>query len=567
MSTPVLAESFLQTLEQSGLIAPPVVSAALQKLGLPDSAPAERVAGAFIAAGLITNLQAERLLEGRRRGYFIDRFKLLEILGSGGMATLYLAEEKETRRKVALKVLSENHKSDPSMLARLKLEALAGKRLKHPNIVHTEQLGYAEDVFGETCYVVMEFIEGINLEELVNLRGRLPWAQACELIRQTALGLQHAHEQGLVHRDIKAANLLIDHDGNARLLDFGLALIDADVTADEFSLAMIFGHSCLGTADYIAPEQSVDSYSVDARADIYSLGCTLYVALSGRLPFPMASSCEKIEGHRTRPVRPLRESAPDVPAELAALVDKMMAKTPEARHQSAAEVAAALAPFARRLPVDFNFKSVLQARATAAQKRASRFRKPGSTAGGSSGRLADGTPARSRQSSVETAVAKDTAVRREAPQAPHFSPPAAEVQILSRGGAAQAADADAWLIPTQGGPPLPLVGPRVLIGRDTDCDVRITSPQVSGKHCELRRERFGWRVRDLKSTNGVQINGKPVKRKRLSRYDRLTIAREFEFRIARTPDAPAPARWRRYVLPLLLILAGLAAAAAWWLGK
>lgn len=564
MATPQLAESFLQTLEQSGLIPAATISAAMQQLGLPETAPGERVAGAFIAAGIITNLQAERLLEGRRRGYFIDRFKLLEVLGSGGMATLYLAEEKGTRRKVALKVLSENHKSDPSMLARLKLEALAGKRLKHPNIVHTEQLGIAEDVFGETSYVVMEFIEGVNLEELINLHGRVPWAQACELIRQTALGLHHAHEKGLVHRDVKAGNLLVDHEGNAKLLDFGLALIDADETADEFSLAMIFGHSCLGTADYIAPEQSVDSYSVDARADIYGLGCTLYVALSGKLPFPMASSCEKIEGHRSRSVRPLRDIVPDIPAGVADIVDKMMAKSPDDRYQTAAEVAAALAPFAQRQPVEFNFRSVLQKRAAAAQRRASKFRKPGSSVGGSSGRLADGTSARPAQASVETAVAKDTNVRRDPPRAPIASAPKPELLMTARAEAAPASDVIGWLIPLSGGPAIPLVGSRVVIGRDVDCDVRITSSQVSGRHCEFRRGWFRWRVRDLKSTNGVLVNGRPVTRRWVSRYDRLTIANEFHFRLANSPDAPAPSQWGRLVIPLLIILAG---AAGWWLWR
>lgn len=566
MAAPQIAESFLQTLEQSGLIPAATISAALQRLGLPETAPGERLAGALIAAGLITNLQAERLLAGRRRGYFIDRFKLLEILGAGGMATLYLAEEQQTGRKVALKVLSENHKSDPSMLARLQLEALAGQRLKHPNIVHTEQLGIAEDVFGETSYVVMEFVEGVNLEELINLQGRIPWARACEMIRQAALGLQHAHEKGLVHRDVKAGNLLLDHAGNAKILDFGLALIDADKTADEFSLAMIFGHSCLGTADYIAPEQSVDSYSVDARADIYGLGCTLYVALSGKLPFPMASSCEKIEGHRSRPVRPLRDLVPEVPAGVVAVVEKMMAKDPGDRYQTAAEVAAALGPFAKREPIEFNFKSVLQTRAAAAQRRASKFRRPGSV-GGSSGRLADGTSTRPVQSAVETAVAKDTNVRREAPRTASASPPPPEVVISAKVGAAQARDATDWLIPIAGGAPLPLVGPRIIIGRDPDCDVRIASSQVSSRHCELRRGWFFWRVRDLKSTNGVQVNGKPVRKRWISRYDRLTIGNEFHFRLAHSPDAPAPSPWGRYVAPLLVVVGCALALLAWWAGR
>src|SRR6185436_13389305 len=148
---------------------------------------------------------------------------------------------------------------------------------------------------------------------------------------------------------------------------FGLALMDS-AEDDEFSLAMIFGHNCLGTADYIAPEQTYDSFAVDARADIYSLGCMLYVALTARLPYPITSTIEKLEGHRNRQAPPLRGIAPEVPAELAAVVEKMMAKRPDDRYRSMAEVMKALAPFARRAPVDFDFPQMLAARAKEARK-------------------------------------------------------------------------------------------------------------------------------------------------------------------------------------------------------
>src|SRR5262245_21499695 len=378
MGTSLVADPFVVLLKKSGLLPAADIAAAVQRFDLGEDPVAKDVARAFVRDGLLTRFQAERLLEGRYRGFFIDHYKVLEILGAGGMSCLYLAEDMESGERVALKVLSDVHKNDAAMLTRLKIEARAGQRLRHSAIIRTEAVHRTDDVMGEVWYLVMEYVEGINLEELINLQGPIPAAQACDFIWQAAAGLQHAHSAGLVHRDVKPGNLLVDKHGTVKILDFGLALLDGEeAAADEFSLAMIFGHSCLGTADYISPEQSRDSYAVDIRADIYSLGCTLYVALSGKLPYPMASSCQKLEGHRHHQAAPLSQVAKRVPAELIAVVDKMMAKRPEDRYQSMSAVVEALTPFARRQPVEFDFPKILAWRARDARRRFAGQRRPG----------------------------------------------------------------------------------------------------------------------------------------------------------------------------------------------
>ena len=218
----------------------------------------------LVTKGLLNRFQAEWLMNGRMDQFMIDQFKVLDILGTGGMGWVYVAEFQETSEKVALKVLTD--KQDKGILARFKLEARAGLKLNHSNIVRTYKISQADDLY----YVVMELVEGISVQELLDLRKSILWQQACDIVVQAARGLQHAHDAGLVHRDVKPSNLLIQQDGNVKILDFGLARLDDD--EDEFSLAMISGQDCMGTADYMAPEQTIDSYNIDSRADIYSLG-------------------------------------------------------------------------------------------------------------------------------------------------------------------------------------------------------------------------------------------------------------------------------------------------------
>lgn len=543
MQAPLVIDDFLENLDRSGLLSADQTAAAIDRLKLRAQATARDTARLLVREGLLTRFQAERLLEGRYRGFFIDHYKVLELLGAGGMACLYLAEDMQSGQRVAIKVLYDRHKNDAGMLARLKLEALAGKRLRHASIIRTLEINLTDDVFGEVYYLVMEFVEGINLEELINLKGPLHWRQAADFARQAAACLHHAHASGMVHRDVKPGNLLVDRAGVVRILDFGLALMDS-AEDEEFSLAMIFGHNCLGTADYISPEQSLDSFAVDARTDIYSLGCTLYVALSGKLPYPTTSTTEKLEGHRTRPAPPVRSFAPEIPVELAAVLEKMMAKRPDDRYQTMAEVGAALAPFALRQTVDFDFPQVLAWRAKQARHRfAAQRRHQGSSVASSSWAL---TGLASTSTRRLPQVNADTSVERRKVRSDSLSSiesalndPQAEASLSRPEAAAaeQTGDGTCLVALDKEGARIPLTGYRMLVGRDADCDLRLGSYQVSGHHCELRREGAAWRAVDLGSKNGIQINGIEVQDQLLNAGDRLSIARQHHFRIEYPPSA------------------------------
>lgn len=286
MGATITSGAFIELLEKSRLLSPTQVAEVVAQYRLAELPSDRDRAQTLLTAGVLTTFQAERLLAGRYRGFFFDDYKLLEVLGVGGMGWLYAGEEMSTGRKVALKVLADRFKEDRGMVARFELEAKAGMGLTHPNIVRTLKVSQAGDVH----YMVMEFVEGIGLHEFVGLHGRVKWQQACDFIRQAALGLHHTHRAGIIHRDVKPPNLLVEHEGNVKIVDFGLALLGKETREDEFSLAMIFGHDCLGTADYMAPEQSRDSFSVDPRADVYGLGCTFYAILSGKVPYPAKST-------------------------------------------------------------------------------------------------------------------------------------------------------------------------------------------------------------------------------------------------------------------------------------
>jgi serine/threonine protein kinase len=286
------------------------------------------------------------------------RYHVLGFLGRGGMGTVYRAEHRLMGRPVALKIISPHLLGRPAMAQRFLREVRAAARLDHPNIVQA----YDADRAGDTYFLVMEFVEGVNLDQVLAEQGRLPCDRACDYARQCALGLQHAHEQGMVHRDIKPHNLMLTPQGQVKILDFGLArhaseaALEAPDTSpgpepvDDAALTPLRGLACsylgLGTADYVAPESAVDARRADIRADIYSLGCTLYHFLTGRVPFPGGNSFEKIAAHREQAPTALCELRPEAPEGLEAVVARLMAKAPASRPQTPAEAAAALAPFA-----------------------------------------------------------------------------------------------------------------------------------------------------------------------------------------------------------------------------
>ena len=332
------AEKFLEFVERSGLVEKDQLSQAVASLRESDTAvmdDGERLAERLIEAKILTRWQCDNLLQGKYKAFLLGRYKLKSLLGSGGMSSVYLAEHTGMRCLRAIKVLPQSRVEDSSYLARFRQEAVAAAKLNHPNIVQAFDI----DQEGKHHFIVMEYVEGHDLQSLVKDQGPLDYDVAANYIRQAAEGLGYAHESGLIHRDIKPANLLVDPRGTVKLLDLGLARFVDEKTP---SLTIAHDENVLGTADYLAPEQAVDSHGVDYRADIYSLGCTLYFVLTGHPPFPNGTLPQRIYMHQHKAPRSIYEDRPDAPQALVELCGRMMAKTPEARFQSAKEVANAL---------------------------------------------------------------------------------------------------------------------------------------------------------------------------------------------------------------------------------
>src|SRR5262245_56276491 len=340
MPAPTTVADFLEIGYRSGLLEEGTVATLQTRLNGHAPNTPRTLADALIEHGLLTGFQAEKLLAGRWRGFMIaGKYRMLERLGAGGMGAVYLCEHVHMGRRVALKVLPIAQAADPACLARFYREARAAARLNHPNIVRAHDI----DCEDKLHFLVMEYIDGCNLHEFVRRNGVLAPGRAAHYLRQAALGLQHAHEAGLVHRDIKPGNLLVDRQGAVRILDMGLARFfheHSGAYVKEYEDGFV-----IGTADYLAPEQVVDS-QVDIRADIYSLGGTLYYLLVGKSPFQEGTPSQKMIWHQVRMPKPVRHLRLEIPIELAKVVDKMLAKEPGRRYQTPAEVAEALAPLA-----------------------------------------------------------------------------------------------------------------------------------------------------------------------------------------------------------------------------
>jgi serine/threonine protein kinase len=279
----------------------------------------------------------------------LGAFQVLAPIGRGGMGTVYLARDSRNQQLVALKVLSAKRaKQEDRLLARFRREMEMCQRVAHPHLVWTHEVGVYHGVY----FIAMEFIPGKSLHRLVSEQGPLTVARAAHLFTEAASGLEHAHEQGLIHRDLKPSNIMVTPNDHAKVLDLGLALMQGEEPVD---CKAVGGQSyVVGTMDYIAPEQTENASRVDARSDVYALGCTLYYALTGRPPFPGGSTRDKVRCHRSMPPPPLTHLNAAVPSAFAAVVDKMMAKQPEQRFPSAAAVRQALRPWApvELLPLD-----------------------------------------------------------------------------------------------------------------------------------------------------------------------------------------------------------------------
>jgi eukaryotic-like serine/threonine-protein kinase len=283
----------------------------------------------------LTVWQAQQLLAGRTGGYKVDRYVLLDLIGQGGMGRVYLARDTRLHRRVALKILSPERVNNPRAIARFQREARVGAQLQHENLVRVYDFGESNARY----YLVMEYIDGKTIGNLISEQGPMPPAAAARLVRQVALGLEHVHRKGLIHRDVNPYNIMVTHDGTAKLADMGLAIDVADenrVTSDG---------ATVGTFDYVAPEQARHSHAADIRSDIYSLGCTFYHMIGGQVPFPGSSLSEKLLAHQAIEPTSLSELAPGLGPGLAEIVRRMMRKSPDERYATPMQVAQALEPY------------------------------------------------------------------------------------------------------------------------------------------------------------------------------------------------------------------------------
>ena len=288
----------------------------------------------LVKHGHLTQWQLENIYAGKYKGFFLGQYKLLRVIGAGGMSSVYLAVHTLLQRQVAIKVLPKSRvTTDSSYLERFLLEAQAAAALSHPNIVCAYDV---DNEGGSIYYIVMEYVDGKDLLSLVKSGGPMDIYKAANYIRQAAIGLGHAHKAGLIHRDMKPANLLVDGRGVIRILDLGLARFTDEKRA---SLTVTYDENVLGTADYLAPEQARNSHTVDARADIYGLGCTLYCLLTGHVPFPEGTLPQRIWAHQKKMPKRIQDERPEVPNDLAAICWRMLAKDPNDRQQTAQEVA------------------------------------------------------------------------------------------------------------------------------------------------------------------------------------------------------------------------------------
>ena len=337
----VLLDQFVQTLSESGLMTKQDVQRLLSGLSDDDKPKnGEEMAKLLFRQGKLTKFQTQSVYKGKAKGLILGDYVLLDQIGEGGMGQVFRAQHRRMKRIVALKVLPAELTESEHAVERFQQEVEVAARLVHTNIVTAFDAGETK----KTYFLVMEFVDGWDLATVVDERGSLSLADALDYVLQAAKGLEYAHSQGVVHRDIKPANLLLDNNGTVKVLDMGLARLDAqtgdyDATVDR---GLTQSGEVMGTVDYMSPEQATSTRDVDERTDIYSLGCTLFYLLTGRPIYDGDTLVKRILSHREHPIPSLTKQRTDVPKELDVAFRRMVNKKAEFRYRSMTEVIAQL---------------------------------------------------------------------------------------------------------------------------------------------------------------------------------------------------------------------------------
>jgi serine/threonine protein kinase len=335
------ADDFLKTVLRSGLLDRAQLQEALRSMPDQGREDPSSLAHHLIKQGKLSHFQAHKLLKGASVGLQLGPFHIQTPIGRGGMGTVYLALDTRNQKHVAIKVLPPKLALEKEhYLARFQREMQLATKINHPNLALTHEVGVHKGVY----FIAMEYIPGLSLYRLVLKEGPLSVPRAARLFAEVTEALEHAHGMNLIHRDLKPSNIMITPNDHAKVLDLGLAVFEGE---DSEPMEVIGGRGyVVGSLDYIAPEQTADSLAVDARADLYGLGCSLYFALTGQPPFPNAlRKKDKVHAHRYLEPTPLPNLNPTIPEKFTRLVNRLMAKNPQRRFPSAQALRQELLPW------------------------------------------------------------------------------------------------------------------------------------------------------------------------------------------------------------------------------